>query len=86
MSLKKNVIRYKKKIEIFLPGRQFPKKLTFVLAVFERAKKVQKSICNLVYRNKKTQLFSYEYLSQIAGKVFATQFSFTDHMIHKIVN
>ena len=32
------------------------------------------------------QLFSHENASQIAGKIFATQYSFTDHMKYKIVN
>ena len=32
------------------------------------------------------QLFSYKNVSQIASKIFATQFSFTDHVKRKTVN
>ena len=34
----------------------------------------------------KLQLFSYKNASQLACKIFAMKYSFTDHLKHKVVN
>ena len=69
-----------------LPDYQLPKKLILAFGSKKSRKKVVKTNLQLDLYGLKLQLFSYKNVSQIAGKSFAMQYSFTDHLKQKIVN